>query len=114
MGEIVDAAIVGMDANGDGVAVVRERRVSVPFTMPGERARVRLPARPPAEGPYRAALVEVTAPSPHRVKPGCPHFGPQPTRTPPCGGCAWQHIAYPEQLRLKTQMVEAIVREAVP
>jgi 23S rRNA (uracil1939-C5)-methyltransferase len=48
------------------------------------------------------------------VKPGCPHFGPQATRTPPCGGCAWQHIAYPEQLRLKTQRVETIIREAVP
>ena len=114
MGDIVDAAIVGMDANGDGVAVVKDRRVSVPFTMPGERARIRLPAHPPADGPFRAALVEVTAPSSHRVKPGCPHFGPQPTRTPPCGGCAWQHISYPEQLRLKTQRVEAIVREAVP
>ena len=114
MGEIVDAAIVGMDANGDGVAVVKDRRVSVPFTMPGEHARIRLPAHPPADGPFRAALVEVTAPSSHRVTPGCPHFGPQPTRTPPCGGCAWQHIAYPEQLRLKTQRVEAIVRESVP
>ena len=114
MGEIVDAAIVGMDANGDGVAVVNDRRVTVPFTMPGERARIRLPARPPPDGPFRAALVEVTAPSPQRVKPGCPHFGPQPTRTPPCGGCAWQHIAYPEQLRLKTQRVETMIREAVP
>jgi 23S rRNA (uracil1939-C5)-methyltransferase len=114
VGDIVDAAIVGMDANGDGVAVVHGRRVTVPFTIPGERARIRLPARPPAEGTFRGALVEVTAASPHRVQPGCPHFGPQPTRTPPCGGCAWQHIAYAEQLRLKTQIVEAVVRDAAP
>ena len=31
-----------------------------------------------------------------------------------CGGCAWQHIAYPEQLRLKTGIVGRLVREAVP
>jgi 23S rRNA (uracil1939-C5)-methyltransferase len=114
VGDVVDAAIVAIDANGDGVAIVGGRRVSVPFTMPGERARIRLPALPPPEGPFRAALVEVTAPSPHRVPPGCRHFGPQPSRTPPCGGCAWQHIAYPEQLRLKTQAVDAVLREAVP
>ena len=67
-----------------------------------------------ADRPARAALIEVLEPSPHRVAPPCPHFGPQPTRTPPCGGCAWQHIAYPEQLRIKTDTVSRAVRAAVP
>jgi tRNA/tmRNA/rRNA uracil-C5-methylase (TrmA/RlmC/RlmD family) len=30
-----------------------------------------------------------------------------------CDGCTWQHISYPEQLRLKTALVERLVRGAV-
>jgi 23S rRNA (uracil1939-C5)-methyltransferase len=112
--DTVDAAIVEMDANGDGVADVRGARVAVAFTIPGERVRIRLPVRASSDRPARAALLEVLEPSPHRVTPPCPHFGPQPTRTPPCGGCAWQHIAYPEQLRIKTEAVSRAVRAAVP
>lgn len=31
-----------------------------------------------------------------------------------CGGCTWQHIAYPEQLRLKSQLLTRLLRGAVP
>jgi 23S rRNA (uracil1939-C5)-methyltransferase len=56
----------------------------------------------------------VLTPSPHRVTPKCPHFGPDAEPgVGPCGGCSWQHIAYPEQLRLKTALVERLIRDAV-
>ena len=103
-----------MDGNGDGIAVVGRQRVAVPFAIPGERVRVRLPFRVPGSGIPRATLVEVIEPSPHRVKPPCPHFGPEATGGEVCGGCSWQHIAYPEQLRLKTAVVDRLVRDAVP
>lgn len=103
-----------MDGNGDGIAVVGRMVIAVPFTIPGERVRVQLPARMPVNGTPRATLVEVIEPSPHRVKPPCPHFGPDATGGEVCGGCGWQHIAYPEQLRLKTAVVDRLVRDAVP
>src|SRR5688572_12558493 len=61
--------------------------VMVPFTLPGERVKVRV---------YRnhknfseADLLEVLLPSPHRVDPKCPLFGR-------CGGCQYQHLTYAE------------------
>jgi 23S rRNA (uracil1939-C5)-methyltransferase len=92
-----------LSTSGDGVARHRGRLISVPFTIPGERVRVSL--SPSRNG--SAALLEVVHPSPHRVQPECSHFGV-------CGGCAWQHIAYPEQLRFKTELVDRLVKQAVP
>jgi 23S rRNA (uracil1939-C5)-methyltransferase/tRNA (uracil-5-)-methyltransferase len=75
--------------------------VMVPFTLPGEKVRVRI---------YRnhknfseADLLEVLTPSPHRIDPKCPLFGS-------CGGCQYQHLAYPEQLKWKRQQVEELLK----
>ena len=76
--------------------------------IPGERVEVRLSSVEPmgAARTLRAELLRVVTPSPHRVAPGCRHFGP-------CGGCAWQHIVYPEQLRLKRRILDKLLREAL-
>jgi 23S rRNA (uracil1939-C5)-methyltransferase len=92
-----------LNTSGDGVGRHRGQIVTVPFTIPGERVRVSFDrVRPRA-----ATLLEVIRASPHRVQPGCSHFGV-------CGGCAWQHIAYSEQLRLKTEMVDRLVTRTMP
>ena len=74
------------------------------------------------DGTLVGALEDVLSASPHRVAPCCPPCG---LRTGPaeaadplqprggCGGCTWQHIAYPEQLRLKSSLVTRLVRETV-
>jgi 23S rRNA (uracil1939-C5)-methyltransferase len=59
-----------------------------------------------------ATPLEILTPSPHRIAPRCHHFAP--ADGPACGGCAWQHVAYDEQLRLKTRLVARLVRGAVP
>ena len=99
--QTVDVDVEYLDANGDGVARHRGLTLTIPFVIPGERVRVH-PERTGA-----ASVVEILRASPHRVAPKCRHFGP-------CGGCAWQHIAYPEQLALKTALVQRLVRETVP
>jgi 23S rRNA (uracil1939-C5)-methyltransferase len=92
-----------LNTSGNGVARHRGQTLTVPFTIPGERVRVSLGS----SSHTTASLLEIVRPSPHRVQPRCAHFGV-------CGGCTWQHIAYPEQLRLKTGIVGRLVREALP
>ena len=38
-----------------------------------------------------------------RVEPGCPYFGR-------CGGCQYQHIDYPAQLRYKSEILRETLR----
>jgi len=109
-GHITDVEIEALDANGDGVATAGSLRIAVPFTIPGERVRIRVAnRRRPA-----ATLLDVLRASPHRVTPACRHFGSDAAPgIGPCGG-TWQHIAYAEQLRLKTALVDRLVRAVVP
>lgn len=46
-----------------------------------------------------ARLLRVLEPSERRVEPRCRHFGV-------CGGCAWQHLSYPDQLEAKKGLLE--------
>jgi 23S rRNA (uracil1939-C5)-methyltransferase len=107
----VDVTIDSLNAAGDGVATAGGLRLTVPFTLPGERVRVAIGRR--GGGTAAARLLEVLASSPHRTVPRCPHFGNDAEPgVGPCGGCTWQHISYPEQLKLKTALVERLVHGA--
>lgn len=75
--------------------------VMVPFTLPGERVRVRVFRN--HKNFSEADLIEVLTPSPQRVTPGCPLFGR-------CGGCQYQHLTYAEQLKWKQQQVAELLQ----
>jgi tRNA/tmRNA/rRNA uracil-C5-methylase (TrmA/RlmC/RlmD family) len=75
--------------------------VMVPFTLPGEKVRVRVYRN--HKNYSEADLLEVLTPSPHRIDPKCPLFGR-------CGGCQYQHLTYAEQLKWKRQQVEELLK----
>ena len=68
------------------------RAVFVPFTLPGEKVRVRLTEEKRRFA--RAELLQVLEPSAERITPRCPHFTA-------CGGCHYQHMPYEQQLAAK-------------
>ena len=75
--------------------------IMVPFTLPGETVRVRVYRN--HKNYSEADLLEVLTPSPHRIAPRCPVFGR-------CGGCQYQHLTYPEQLKWKRQQVAELLK----
>lgn len=90
--------LTGIAHGGAALGRHEGRVIFVPYTLPGETARVEITED---KGRFAfARLVEVLEPAPDRVAPACPYFGPTG-----CGGCQWQHIAYSAQLRLKTEIV---------
>jgi 23S rRNA (uracil1939-C5)-methyltransferase len=101
MAEFVELQITDVAFGGAGVARHDGKVCFVPFTAPGDtvRAKVTRSQKKFSE----ATVVSVLTPSPDRVEPVCEYF----TR---CGGCAYQHIAYPRQLELKQQQVEQTLR----
>jgi tRNA/tmRNA/rRNA uracil-C5-methylase (TrmA/RlmC/RlmD family) len=81
---------------GDGVGRCGEFVVFVPFVGRGERVEVEVTEVKARFG--RARLLQVLEPSSERVQPLCPYFGG-------CGGCQYQHLSYPEQLRVKYKQI---------
>jgi 23S rRNA (uracil1939-C5)-methyltransferase len=106
--------LTGVDRSGAAVASVGDERLVVPGGIPGERVRlrrVRSVGRQAkdggsARGSVLAEIVAVLEASPNRVVPRCRHAAA-------CGGCAWQHIAYPEQLRRKAAALDVLLRRSM-
>lgn len=94
----IELRLTDMAHGGEALGRYEGKVIFVPYAIPDEEALVEITED---KGSYaRARLVEVLSPSPHRVDPPCPHFGPER-----CGGCQWQHIAYPAQLEFKAAVV---------
>ncbi len=96
LGTTVSLTIADLAFGGEGVARVDDFVVFVPFVLVGEVVEAEITEVKKSFA--RARLVRVTQPSPERVLPACAHFGA-------CGGCQYQHVAYPAQLRLKRKQV---------
>ena len=95
-GQIITVTIHDLAFGGEGVGRLDELVVFVPFVIPGETVEAEVTEVKKKFA--RARLVRVVTASPERVEPRCPYFGE-------CGGCQYQHLAYPAQLRAKHKQI---------
>jgi 23S rRNA (uracil1939-C5)-methyltransferase len=101
-GQEVSLEINDLAFGGKGVGRIGGIACFVPGVIDGEKVGARV--RKVKSRLLEADLQEVTEPSPHRIPAPCPVFLK-------CGGCAYQHIDYSHQLRIKeTQLREALRR----
>lgn len=87
---------------GDALARLPDgRAVFIPYALPDELLRVRLVEE--KQRYARGVISRIVEPSPDRIEPRCRHFTE-------CGGCHYQHIPYPAQLRAKEAILEDQLR----
>jgi 23S rRNA (uracil1939-C5)-methyltransferase len=84
--------ILDITAEGNALAKVDNKVLFVPQAIPGDIVDVQI--RKKRTSYMEGVIVRIKQPSPLRIEPFCEHFGV-------CGGCKWQHLPYPEQLKYK-------------
>ena len=99
LGQTLTVTINDLAFGGEGVARVNDFVLFIPYVIPGETAEVEVVEVKKTFG--RAKLLRVVTPSADRATPACQHFGA-------CGGCQYQHIAYPAQLAMKRKQIADI------
>jgi 23S rRNA (uracil1939-C5)-methyltransferase len=96
MTKTIQLTLTAQAYGGEAIGRHDGRAVFVPFGLPGEIVRARIIEE--RKNFARAELVEVVKASPERIAPRCPHYTA-------CGGCHLQHLPYPAQLRVKTEVL---------
>lgn len=82
--------------NGEGVGYFKRTVVFVPGALPGEEVVVEATKIHPKYA--EAKIKKIRKKSEHRVQPLCPVYDQ-------CGGCQLQHLAYPQQLKEKRDII---------
>jgi len=103
--EIINIKINDLAMGGEGVGKFEGPSTSlragmavfVPDSVPGDELKIQLVESKKNFG--RGKIINISKPSPDRVEPKCPLANI-------CGGCQWQHISYPAQLKYKTKIVQ--------
>ncbi len=101
VGQIISIPIEKLVDGGVGLGRWEGRVVFVPGVCPSEEASARITSV--KKGYAEGELQTVLNPSPDRVAPSCTVFGK-------CGGCQWQMLAYPAQVRAKVEILREDLR----
>ena len=87
---------------GDGAGRLDDGRVCfVPFSVPGEKVKVSIVKD--NKNFCRGEILELVETSENRVEAPCQYFGE-------CGGCAYQHIDYDEQVKIKEAQFRQVLK----
>jgi len=93
---LTDILIETIAAEGKAIAYVNGKVLFVPFAIPGDIVDVQVKIK--RKGYLEGYITKLLTPSPERIESFCSHFGI-------CGGCKWQILPYPSQLKFKQQQV---------
>jgi tRNA/tmRNA/rRNA uracil-C5-methylase (TrmA/RlmC/RlmD family) len=96
VGEHLTLTISDIAFGGEGVARIEDFVIFVPFVQVREVVEAEIIEIKKRFA--RARLIRVVQSSPDRVTPACRYYGD-------CGGCQYQHVAYPAQLKLKHKQI---------
>ncbi len=99
-GSEVEVQIDSLAFGGRGVARLGEFVLFVDRALPGDRVRARVTKVKRSYG--EATAIATLERGPDRVEAPCPHFGA-------CGGCRFQDLDYPAQLRWKALQIRDVL-----
>ena len=91
-----NVTITDVAAEGKALARVNDMVVFVPWAVPGDIVNLQVTRK--KHSFCEARIIDFVKKSPLRIEPRCSHFGI-------CGGCKWQNLPYPEQLKAKQKQV---------
>src|SRR5579885_1686785 len=96
-------AITAMTFGPYGIGKLDGKSGMVPNAAPDDLLEVAIQSE---RGGYSIARIErIVRPGRSRRTPPCAYL-------PRCGGCDWQQISYPEQLRLKAETIARELKHA--
>ncbi|MCD7723459.1 MAG: 23S rRNA (uracil(1939)-C(5))-methyltransferase RlmD [Clostridiales bacterium] len=100
--DVIELEISGLTSLGSGAGRFGGFVIFVAKSAPGDKILCRIIK---SNKSYAVGIIEkIITPSPARVAPGCPAFKS-------CGGCAFRHIDYDEELRQKLLWVNSDLKK---
>ncbi len=99
-GTLVEGRVERLHFPNKGILTVDGRSMTVKNVLPGQR--VSAVVTKAGERRLEGRLQQVLEPAPQEIPSPCPHFGV-------CGGCAYQTLPYPAQLRLKEEQIQRLL-----